>query len=88
MNRASENEIQSKVETFISELIFRPLNANENLVTDRLIDSIALVELVVFIESSFSVKIAPHEMTAENFDHPTLISRLILEKQSAQGVRS
>lgn len=83
----TENErqmMQTELEKFISGLLFRSFSAHEKLVTDRLLDSINIVELVVFIEAQVRIKISPFEMTAENFDTLESIMTLIQSKKGTK----
>lgn len=43
------------------------LTTDEDLLTSGLIDSLAIMKLIAFIETSFEIKVAPKDMTIENF---------------------
>ena len=43
------------------------LTAEEDLLTSGLIDSLAIMKLIAFLESEFDIKVAPTDMTIENF---------------------
>lgn len=63
-----------------SELIRDPdydLKADEPLISGGLIDSFSLVELQIFIEQQFGVRIADTELTAETADNINDIMSLI-----------
>jgi acyl carrier protein len=51
------------------------------LISSGVIDSIAMLSFVAFLEESFGIKIAAHEMTAENLNTIERIASFILEKQ-------
>jgi len=50
------------------------------LVTGGILDSIATLKLVTFLEEQFGVSVAPHEMDSENLDTITLIGDLVTSK--------
>ena len=77
--------IESAVKTFIlSE--FLPgedpdeLTQETPLVSGGILDSIATLKLVTFLEEEFGVSVAPHEMDSENLDTITLIGDLVTSK--------
>lgn len=43
------------------------LQADDNLLTSGLIDSLGIIRLVNFIEDSFGVEVRPEDITIENF---------------------
>ena len=61
-----------------------PLNADDDLLENGLIDSMGMMSLIGFIEGHFGVKIPPQEMTIENFKTVRAISRY-LERQNSLG---
>jgi acyl carrier protein len=77
--------MQPLIREFIRSLIFRDFSPQEKLVSDRVIDSVNLVELTLFLEEHFAVQISPREMNAENFDSLEAIEQLIVKKQSTSG---
>ena len=58
------------------------LQADDNLLTSGLIDSLGIIRLVNFIEDSFGVQVRPEDITIENFRTINVISSY-LEKQRA-----
>jgi len=57
------------------------LTASTPLVTGGVLDSLATVQLVGFLENRFQIEIAPHEASIDNLDSLTLIADLIRGKQ-------
>lgn len=59
----------------------RTIAADEALITGGLIDSFSLVDLAVFIEEKFGVRIDDTELNAATFDTLDQLSKLILSRQ-------
>lgn len=76
---------KERIREFISSVIYRQFADDEPLVAKHILDSMALVELVLKLEAEYGVKIYPLEMTAENFDSVGAIIRLLERKQAAAG---
>lgn len=55
----------------------RTITASDNLIEDGVIDSLAILMLIKYIEDQFSVSIEPDDVTIENFESVATISRLI-----------
>jgi acyl carrier protein len=52
------------------------------LITTGILDSIAVLKLVTYLESQFKITLEAHETDAENLNTVTDISRLVMSKQS------
>lgn len=61
------------------------LTPASSLFRDGLLDSMKLVELITFVEESFSVRVSPMDITIENFDTVENIVGLIGRKVDANG---
>ncbi len=78
-------EIQEAVKKFILDE-FLPgedpseLTAETPLVSSGVLDSIATLKLVTFIEDTYNVSLEPHEVDEENLDTLDLITNLIKAK--------
>lgn len=44
-----------------------PIEPDENLLSDGMVDSLGMLRLVAFIEASYALKIPPQDFTIENF---------------------
>lgn len=51
------------------------------LITAGILDSIATLKLVGFLESTFSISMAAHETDAEHLDTIDLITKLVMSKK-------
>ena len=53
------------------------------LISGGILDSIATLKLVMFIEETWGVSFAPHEVDKENLDTLSSITRLLVAKKPA-----
>jgi acyl carrier protein len=80
-------EIQSAVKEFILKEFLPGEDPNEltettPLITGGVLDSIATIKLVLFMEERFGIKVEAHETDPEYLDTIALITQLIHSKQS------
>ncbi len=78
-------EIISKITAYItSEILRQPkriLRPDEALISSGLVDSFSLVDLGLFIEDNFGVRIDDTELNAETFDTLEQLAKLIAARQ-------
>jgi acyl carrier protein len=83
----SSAEIQATIKTFILNE-FLPgedpaaLTDSTALATTGILDSIAILKLVTFLESQFGITLEAHETGVENLNTLADISRLVISKQT------
>jgi len=74
-------EISTPIAAFIAKNILkqpnRTLGAEEKLISSGLIDSFSLVDLGMFVEETFGVRIDDTELNAETFDTLRQLAELI-----------
>lgn len=74
-------EIQSKLNAYITGEIMkqpnRTLGADEALISGGLIDSFSLVDLALFVEETYSVRLDDTELNAQTFDSLSQLAGLI-----------
>lgn len=58
------------------------ISFNDNLIEEGIIDSLAILRLVNFVEVQFSVSIDPEDIIIENFESINTISNLIENKRN------
>ncbi|MBX3047546.1 MAG: acyl carrier protein [Anaerolineales bacterium] len=79
-------EIISKLNTYITgEILKRPdktLSATEALISGGLIDSFSLVDLSLFVEQTWGVRLDDTELNAETFDTLEQLAGLIEARAS------
>ena len=63
----------------IEELSFTEISKDDLLWTDKILDSIIIVELAVAIEIQFGIKIPNADIIVENFDSIDLIAEYIIK---------
>jgi len=77
--------ISSTLSAYIAEQILkqpgRQINATTPLISGGLIDSFSLVDLALFVEESFGVRIEDTELNANTFDNIDQLSALIQIRQ-------
>ena len=59
------------------------ISADEDLLSNGILDSIAIMKLISFIEESFEIKVTPDEMIIENFMDVNSMESYILNKKSS-----
>ena len=59
------------------------LSESTPLVTGGILDSLATLKLVLFLESTYGVTFEAHDLDAEHFDTIVAIASLVLERKSA-----
>ena len=67
----------------LEELPDPPLQPDDDLLLRAPIDSLGVIELVEFLESTYDVRIAAKEVTITNFRSAEAMLRLIDEKRSS-----
>ena len=79
------NEIIASLETYIVTKVLkqpnRKINPDEPLVSSGLIDSFSLMDLALFVEDTFGVRIEDTELNAETFDNLTQLEALIKSRK-------
>jgi acyl carrier protein len=81
MNDAISSELSQYILTNILKQPNRKLDQNEPLISSGLIDSFSLVDLALFVEDTYNVKIADTELNAQTFDNLSDLCKLIIERK-------
>ena len=80
------NETISNLERFIATQILKQPNrtiaAEERLISSGLIDSFSLMDLALYVEDTFGVRIEDTELNADTFDTLSQLSALIEARRS------
>lgn len=78
-------EITTPIAKFIAEKILKQPNkvisADEALISSGLIDSFSLMDLALFIEDTFGVRVEDTELNAETFDTLNQLAALISSRK-------
>jgi acyl carrier protein len=77
--------IISDLEKFIATQILkqpnRKISAGEPLISSGLIDSFSLMDIALFVEDTFGVRIEDTELNADTFDNLTQLAALITSRK-------
>ena len=77
--------ITATLAKFIAEKILKQANkvitSDEALISSGLIDSFSLMDLALFIEDTFNVRIEDTELNAQAFDNLSQLTKLIASRQ-------
>ncbi|MBT8386157.1 MAG: acyl carrier protein [Ignavibacteria bacterium] len=60
------------------------LDDSESLIDSGVIDSLAIMKLLTFLEDAFNIKLGPDEIVLENFETLDSISKLVERKLALQ----
>jgi acyl carrier protein len=78
-------EIISPLAAFIAEKILKQpgkvISPDEALISSGLIDSFSLMDLALFIEDTFGVRVEDTELNAETFDNLEQLANLIQSRK-------
>jgi acyl carrier protein len=81
-----EHGITEVIRRFLSERAWltddTKMSESDSLLEKGVIDSVAMVELVSFIEANFEIRIQDEELMPENFDSLASIATFISSKRS------
>ena len=75
-----QNQITQYILTGILKQPNRKLDPNEALISSGLIDSFSLVDLALFIEDTYSVRIADTELNSQTFDNIQELASMICKR--------
>lgn len=80
------DQIIPQLQTFISTKILKQPNrtiaADEPLISSGLIDSFSLMDLALYVEDTFGVRIEDTELNADTFDNLNQLASLIESRKS------
>lgn len=80
----SDNVIPSLEKYVATEILKQPqrrISPEEALISSGLIDSFSLMDLALFVEDTFGVRIEDTELNANTFDNLSQLAALILARQ-------
>ena len=85
-----KEQIRSQLNEYITTQIMkrpeRTLKPDEPLISGGLIDSFSLVDLSLFVEQAWGVRLDDTELNAETFDTLDQLAALIEKKRMAAGL--
>jgi acyl carrier protein len=82
----SKEEVQDRVREYILKEFLpgeRPENLADTteLITAGILDSLATLKLVAFLEESYGIKVEPHELVADNLNSVAQIADFVVSKR-------
>jgi acyl carrier protein len=84
----SENPISPQIQAFIVRRFpaarKRTINENVQLLESGIIDSLGVLDVVAFLEKSFTIRISDEELTPDNFASIGTLAAFV-EKKKAQS---
>jgi acyl carrier protein len=76
------SEIEKYIATQILKQPHRKIAPDESLISSGLIDSFSLMDLALFVEDTFGVRIEDTELNANTFDNLTQLNSLIESRKA------
>jgi acyl carrier protein len=76
-------ELKIYLQEDILQLPNREIEADEVLISSGLIDSFSLVDVALFVEDNYDVRIDDTELNADTFDTLNELAELIIDRQDA-----
>jgi len=88
MSESTSTDIENRVRRFIAEnLLFSkngyPHSDETSFLETGVVDSMGIMELVMFIEENFSINIEDHEVIPDNFDSVCKVGSYIRQKMTS-----
>jgi acyl carrier protein len=81
MNEQIINQLNQFIAMSILKQPDRQITPDESIITSGLIDSFSLVDLALFIEETFNVRIYDTELNKDTFDSLAQLEKLITSRQ-------
>ncbi len=77
------NEIRGKIKDFINEITNvnnSKINNDSKLISDELIDSLGIIQIVTYLENYFQIKIEQNEINLENLETINTMTKFVSNK--------
>lgn len=81
MNETIISGLEQYIVTKILKQPSRKISPDESLITSGLIDSFSLMDLALFVEDTYGVRIEDTELNADKFDSLNQLAALIASRQ-------
>lgn len=81
-------EIENKIRAYVAEnLLFSdngfPYENDASFLQEGIVDSIGIMELVNFVESTFGITVEDHELTPDNLDSVERLANFVRSKSGS-----
>ena len=92
MSNPSKEQLKNVVKAYILEHILQGEDAENltdktRLVSDGILDSLASLKLVAYLEETFGVKIEAHEVDVDHLDSLDRIADLLISKRAKSEIK-
>jgi acyl carrier protein len=77
----NEKIIREKIRSFIQKKINHPVADHDDFITKGFVNSLFALELVVFVEKTFSIKVGDADLDLKNFNSVSAMAALVMKKQ-------
>jgi acyl carrier protein len=82
--------IQKQIRDFLAENILFTSDGfdygdDDSFLEQGIIDSVGIMELILFVEETYCLRVAEHEVTPDNFDSVNKLARYIQSKQNGHA---
>ena len=79
-------DVRDRVRRFIQDaFLVDEFKDDESFLTSGIIDSLGVMQLVAFVESEFSVRVADVDLVPQNFDSVDRVSAFVERKLAARA---
>ncbi len=79
-------DVRDRVRNFIKDaFLVDEFKDDESFLASGIIDSLGVMQLVAFVESEFSIRVADVELVPQNFDSVERISAFVARKLAARA---
>jgi len=80
-------DTNTKIQAYIAKNLLFSDNGfayddDDSFLEEGIVDSLGIMEMVMFVEETFSVTVEDHEITPENFDSVNKLAQYIQSKQA------
>ena len=93
MNTTATNttvDCETQIRDFLSrEILFSdefPYRDDSSLLDEGIVDSMGVVQVVMFVQSNFGIRVEPNEITKSNFDSIRKLAAYIRGKSERSGI--
>ncbi|MFI4847814.1 MAG: acyl carrier protein [Gimesia chilikensis] len=76
--------IQEQLVEFLNSVTGQTITDSTELIDSGLLDSLTMMDLLVFVESDFEVRLDFQDIRPDLFKNPATISQLVAERQAEQ----
>ena len=76
---------KDRIRAFISQYVWRQVSDDEDVFASGLVDSLFALQLVLFVESEFSIKIGREDLHLKNFRTIDALAQLVQRKMGKIG---